>query len=377
MSKINFAAIILLIINFLFTYKYASRVSEFGFYIAFLIALFQFLVWKFESRIKISNRIITMTMYFLLVFLIGFVVICHYYIPKETLNVDRWSVITSFIDTAYNGNYPYSAVSHLGNPPGPMPFYFVIALPFYIINNLSLLSFLGYAIIILLIIRKLRSNHKLIFSSVFLITSTFMYWEIAARSNIFTYSILIVLVLLGFEKLQKDHLSFKFFNLAFLTGLLLATRSVFILAYVIFFLSSLFNNNINFKKLLIYTGVAFIGFIIAFLPILFFFKEEFIELNPFIIQSTFLVPKYYVLVFLLISILFSFFVNNSSDKFFYSGLSLFLAITIYSSYHLINSGYQLAFVKSIIDISYFLFCIPFFMIFILQNSKLNNQKTSV
>ena len=288
-------------------------------------------------------------------------------IPLESLNVDRWSVISSFLTEFYNGNYPYFVKSHLGNYPGPMPVYFLIAAPFYIIGELSILSTLGYFLITLSFIKNMKQLANAEFLLFYLLTSLFLVWEITTRSNIFTYTFLTLLVLHEFSKLDTQNFR-KFTGIAILTGLLLSTRSIYILPYIIFFLSSLVRREIAFRRFVLFTSIAIAAFVASFIPILWGYNDEFFTMNPFIIQSSFLVPELYTLFFILISVMLSLFVKSNKDKFFYSGLSLFIAIMIYSIYHVSTIGFQESFFESMVDISYFIFCTPFLIKYLMDNS---------
>lgn len=366
--KIKISILILLFINFIFCYKYCSRYSEFGMSISTILLIIQFIVYKFSHKLTLSNKRKNILCYGVLSLIVGLVIISHFVIPVESLNVDRWSVISSFLTEIYQGNYPYYAKSHMGNYPGPMPIYFLIASPFQLIGELSILSCLGYCIFIVLLIKRNKTTKHLNFLLFYFTSSIFLIWEITTRSNLFTFSVLILLVLNQFAILHNKT-TVKFYVLALLTGLLLSTRSVYILPYIVFFLSSLYNREITFKNLLLFVAIAFIAFISTFIPFIYFFKSDFITMNPFIIQSSFLVPKFYTLIFILTAVLLTFLVKNKTDKLFYSGLSLFIAIIIYSFYHLINYGFEVSFINSKIDISYFIFCIPFLIMYLLEYDK--------
>ena len=236
--KIHISIIILLFINFIFCYKYSSRYTEFGFLFSITLLLIQLSYFYFGKRILLSKPLIIFAGYSALALLLGLVLFIHFKIPPESLNVDRWSVISSFLSEMFNGNYPYYAKSHMGNYPGPMPIYFLIALPFHLMGELSILSSLGYIIILLFLIKEVRNTSNMNFVMFYLFTSLFLLWELIVRSNIFTFSLLIVVLLQGFTNL-KNHKHLTFYILAILAGLLLATRSVFILVYIVFFLSSL------------------------------------------------------------------------------------------------------------------------------------------
>ncbi len=154
--KIHVSIIILLLINFIFFYKYSSRYTGFAIHISTILLTFQFLVFKFSNKVIISNKLKKIICYGLLGFIMSLVIISYFTIPLESLNVDRWSVISSFLTEFHNGNYPYYAKSHMGSYPGPMPIYYLIASPFHLMGELSILSSLGYCILTVLFIKKLK-----------------------------------------------------------------------------------------------------------------------------------------------------------------------------------------------------------------------------
>lgn len=373
--KINVSILILVLINFIFCYKYSSRHTAFAIHISIVLLIFQFLFFKFSNKIIISNKQKNIICYGLFSFIVGLVVLSYFAIPIESLNVDRWSVISSFLTEFYNGDYPYYAKSHRDNYPGPMPIYFLIASPFHLLGELSILSCLGFCILTIFLIKKVNVTSNIKFLLFYMFTSLYLIWEITTRSNLFTFTILVLLVLNEFIHFDNKKI-LKFYGLALLTGLMLSTRSVYILPYIIFFLSSLINNEITFKKLFLFLLIALIAFISTFIPFIYFFYSDFFIMNPFIIQSSFLVPKFYTLIFIVISILFAFLVKTKTDKFFYSGLSLFIAILIYAIYHLFNYGYEESYINSKIDISYFIFCIPFLIKYLMENNDKDEKITN-
>ena len=311
--KLILAYSIILFINLLFGVKYLSRFSEYGVLLAFLILGIQIIsIIFFNKRIPFKGKIKYIFILFL-IFLFGVAIISHYYVSTQSLNVDRASVINSFLSKLFSGNYPYFAKSQVGNYPGPMPVYFLIALPFQLTGELNILSTLGYFIFFLMLIMQ---PVKPKFSVVILfVTSLFIYWEIATRSNIFTNSLIILLVINFFLRINKNDLNKRFFSSALLTGFFLSTRSIFILVYIITFFSSYLRKEMKFKSLVKYSLMAMAIFIFTFVPLILFFKNDFFIMNPFIIQSAFLIPKGYILIFILISFVFSFYVKNDIDTY--------------------------------------------------------------
>ncbi len=329
---------------------------------AFIVLGIQVISIIFLNRRIPSTWMIRYVSFLFLIFLLGVAIVSHYYVPPQSLNVDRDSVINSFLTQVFNGNYPYFAKSQMGNYPGPMPVYFLIALPFQLIGELNILSTLGYVIFFLmLIMQPFKPKFPVL---ILFVTSLFVYWEIATRSNLFTNSLIILLVIIFFLRINKNNLNKRFFSSALLTGLFLSTRSVFILVYIVTFFSSYLRKEMKFKSLVKYSLIALAVFILTFLPLILFFKKDFFMMNPFIIQSAFLIPKGYIFIFILISVGFSFYVKSDIDTYFYSGVSLFVSIAIYFLYHLSNTGFYNTLYASNADISYFIFCVPFLFYFI-------------
>lgn len=362
--KVFVSIVILLFINFVFSYKYLPRYIEHGTLIAVLLLLFQILIFRYRKRVHFSEPLWHIAGIFSGAYILGLILISYFFIPIESLHVDRWSVISSFMSELNSGNYPYYAKSHLGNYPGPMPIYFLIALPFYWLGELSLLSGLGYFIMLFLFFKKeCKKEENFLF--IYLIGSLFVIWEIATRSNVFTFSILVMLVLERFTNL-KDEKAFNFYLTAILMGVMLSTRSVFILSYIIFFLSNFIKKEWTFRRLFVFVLVAKLSFIVTFVPFIIFYDNDFFAMNPFIIQSSFLIPRMYTIFFMLLAFFLSFEVKTKQEKYFYSGVSLFIAILLYAVYHVIQDGLEVAYINSKIDVSYFIFCIPFLMKYILD-----------
>ncbi len=369
MIKRNISLGILLFINLIFSYKYLNRYFDYAAIISFAILIIQILLLLYSNRLsKISAVKYLPVLGVFTIVSLAFVV--HFKVDIHTLNVDRWSVLDSFIRALFEGDYPYLAKSHMGNYPGPMPMYYIFALPAYFIGELNVLSVLGYVYFFWLSYKGFEDKKNLIVPMV-LITSLFMYWEILTRSNIVSYSVIALIILVFYQRNQKNSIHRNLVISAVLTGFTLATRSVFILPYIIIFFASFLNKEIKLKELIMYGIIAVISFGVVFLPFIIFYDGQFWEMNPFIIQSSFLIPQGYILIFIGISIVMSLFAKSQKDAVFFSGVSLFVSITIYAVYHLINLGFKEAYVNSKIDISYFLFCVPFFLYYVLKfdNSK--------
>ena len=372
-SKKTSAFTIIVFINTLFFYKYLSRVTSYALLGLPIYVFMQYALYFFSDaiflKLKKFKKITISTITFLLIFAVA----VHYKVSLDSLNVDRWSVIASFWDALFKGEYPYFAKSHMDNYPGPMPIYFLIALPFYLINFYSILSVLGY--VLLVYIMRKRDAAFLLF---LLLISLFMYWEIATRSTIFTFSMFVTALFYKKDVLIKK----QYYITAIAVGLLLATRSVYVLPYIVFFLSSILRKEKTIKEVFTFLIISFLTFLGVFLPFIIGYGTDFFEMNPFIIQSSFLIPTSYTLLFILIAFAFSFLVKKKEDELFYAGLSLFVAIAIYALYQIYHHGLREAFFSSYIDISYFILGAPFLLVYLFvvtakeKNNKLNHAASS-
>ena len=353
--KQHISFLLFLSVSFLFLYKYLDRYTEYaGVFSAFFCGVY-ILFWKKKEWFRIIPT------YVELVLMVGFVLVSFLMwkkFPVETLNVDRWSVISSFWDSYFRGEYAYFAKSNVANPPGPMPFYFLLALPFYLFGELGVLAVMGVLLMygLLLLLRVQKEIRMLIL--LLMISSGFTIWEVISRSNIFLNTVLVLASLLYILGRKEFNLSSVLIS-GIMVGLLVSTRNVFVISYMICFLFLWRTGVIKFKQLVLLGGIGLIVFGLTFIPIVYGHWDDFERMNPFIVQSTFLIPFEYTLFFAGLAVTTSFLCKFRNDVYFYNALVLFVSILIYMLYHIYNSGFYDAFTGSTVDISYFIFCIPF------------------
>ena len=366
-NKRNISLIILSVISFFFTEKYLSRKTDYSLLIASVIIAIQVLSPFFIGKMKSVNSILKM--FFLLI--ISLLILSLFFINKEDINVDRWSVISSFIEEFQKGNYAYLAKSNVGNPPGPLPFYFFLAYPFYFIGELGVYSALG-VLLLLLVINKSKSilvQNVLLFMA---LSSSYIYWEIIVRSAVIINSMMFVFLIYYVSTLKKYDIK-QLMVLSLMTGLFMSTRTVLGVVPIFIFVF-LLKNRINNTFLFTWVLLSIFIFSLTFVPIVMGHLEEFIAINPFIIQSVSFVPFLYNFVFLGIVIIFAIIINDILDVYFYSGLVLFLIMSIYLVYNVIVFGIHSSFYESRVDISYFLLSIPFFFAYLsMSNSGLKED----
>ena len=136
--------VVLAVIHLLFAFKYFNRFAGHGLMLSVLYIVIAGVILYILSKQHwswVSGNVIYWGIVIAYASLY-FIIFAH--LKASQLNVDRWSVISSFWDNAFSGKYPYAAQSHMGNYPGPFPVYFVLALPFYLAQEIGYLSLLGF-----------------------------------------------------------------------------------------------------------------------------------------------------------------------------------------------------------------------------------------
>jgi len=288
-------------------------------------------------------------------------------IPKESLNVDRWEMIQIFLDAVSDGIYPYGVHSATGNYPGPMPFYFVMAYPFYMIGEIGWMTVLSIWLTFAYFKNKLDAN-TLGLLMLLLFSSLSLYWEIFARSTVFINSLLFAIYFFSLRKLP-DLTGAPFYAWALLGGILFSTRNVFALPLVIWGIYVCKEKKIGILRLAKWTGCFIMAFILTFLPLYFMDPHTFMRLNPFVTQGNVLLPFTYVACFAGLAFILPFCCKRYADVTFYSAVLLFLTITGHVVYALIDRGMD-AYLTAGADISYYLFCFPFLLKSMLIEDKL-------
>ncbi len=360
---------IFLFVNFAFSVKYLSRATPYYMFFAIGISIFYALFWKFRAATigKLAKmRYFTPALIFAFVAIFA---ILFSRVPAASLNVDRWSVITSFWDNYFGCEFVYFAKSHMGNPPGPMPFYFILALPFYAIGELGYFSLVGILVFWLLMRYVKIDNYQQFIAIALLSTSVFYLWEVVCRSNIFLNGTLVLFsIVFFFNGLKKQNGLFLFLNGAII-GLLLSTRNVFVIPYIMTFLFALKTKTLNIKKIIIIGIICILTFVLTFVPFVIGHIADFKISNPFMIQSDVLMPFQLSFFCVALSFLGYFICKKQGDVYFYSGCLLFFTIVLHFVYQSLRNGFAEAFFGSKADISYFILCTPFLLYHILITNK--------
>jgi hypothetical protein len=362
--KKSSSLLIIVLINLLFLIKYVERVTDYYLILTLLISVGYYLIYRFRNCFHTSEIIKKQLFYGVILCYIGLSVYLFYKIPQSSLNVDRYSVITSFWDSFFHSNYVYTSRSHQGNLPGPMPFYFILAFPFYLVHELGYFSLMGLVVFAAILTYSKRPINNQLSGLFLLACSAFYGWETLSRSNIFLNASLILGSCIFFMNTltleRKKHIVLH----GVIIGLLLSTRNVLILPYIVLFLYVLKNRLYTIREVFQIGLLVIITFALTFLPFVINHFQSFLEINPFIIQSSYLIPSWLSLICILLTFSSYFFLKQKEDVFFYGGLFLFITVLIYFIYQIQKHGFINTLFGSQADLSYFILCVPFFLYYL-------------
>lgn len=366
-----FIMFVLTFIHFLFAFKYFNRFTGHGLMLSVIyITLVGCILYVLSKQhwSWVSNHL--MYWGFVIAYAgLYFIVFAH--LKASQLNVDRWSVISSFWDNTFLGKYPYAAQSHMGNYPGPFPMYFVLSLPFYLAHEIGYLSLLGF-IGLAWIIRKNTTPKDSFILLVLLVISVPVFWEITVRSTILANAVLFLGYLLWLTKTDLNKKS-NLLITAIAGGLVLSTRSMFAFILVIYVVYMLKSKHLAFKRLVIWSVLLLITFVLTFIPFLAFFYHDFLRINPFIVQSDFLLPTGYVPILLGLAAIAGILCNNVKEMYWWIGLVFFSVFMVYVIRLCIIHGLANAYLNSIVDLSYILFSFPFLIMSLFTSNNDTNR----
>lgn len=350
------------IINVFFCIRYTLRISiPIAIITTSIYLIISSLIWLiYKCNYSLSkNKIFIVLGLFIIICCVAI-----YFIPIESIRVDRVEMINIFWDNVLNGEYPYGTGGSInGNRPAGWPIFFILCYPFYLFKTYVLIPIFSILILLFIFFKKNPQTTGII--TLMIVTSPAFYWEIICRSTIFFNATIFILWFISLANINKN--VFRFYFSAVLGGLLLSTRSVLILPIFIYIIYAL-RCELSFYKSAKWCSCLFFTFLISNLPLLFYGIDSVSFVNPFIIQSSFLLPFNFTVIFAIISLIPAILCKSFTQTIFYCGISLFIMFFGYIIYNLITFGLEYCIYFGC-DISYFLFSVPFFFYILLEDKK--------
>ncbi len=354
-----FSVLIIAFISGVYCFKYISiYIVRLPFLLTalYLIICFLFLISINKTKPE-KLRWITKNKLFLVV---SFIIICTFvyitFVPRLGA-FGRLPAIKDWLNRLFSGTFPY-------NPsmlPSGFPVLFLLSIPFYLIKNIGYWEVLGLGIFLFLILNTSNSPRENIIKIFIVLLCPVICLEIVVRSELLAnMALLILLILITENHLKEDRIDTKFFIFAVLFGLLLSTRSIVGLIYLIY-LPYKFRNEL--LKGILFVVIIGIIFIITLIPFIIWNFNSFFKFGPFAVQSVVsFIPLWFVALIILSALFIGWVVSDIQEVLFASGIFLFVPTFVSMLHKFFVFGVYNSIVLDRFDISYLIFCIPFFIL---------------
>lgn len=348
----------------LFLVKYLSRFTSLYLpaVILFIISCTGILI-LIEKKININKELSpSLTKKILFVVFILMLLILVKTVPSS-LQVDRSVEINNWLQNFSDGIFPYSNLPAASG----LPFLYYLAAPFYFIGDVRVIPVVGVIIFLLLINKHSSTKKEFLSRMFFMLSSPLLFFELITGSELFTNTVLFVLVIILSEQyLDEKKPNIKYFFLALLLGCMIATRLIFfelVILYILFFFRS------NLKNGALFLLISLTIFTLILLPYYNWNPGYFLAEKFFIIQFL-RIPMWIILLISLAAVYIGWLISDIQELSFSIGILLFSLITISFVLMVFKVGFYTALFKGAFDITYYTLCFPF-LIFSIKEYKVD------
>jgi hypothetical protein len=220
-----------------------------------------------------------------------------------------------------NGVYPYNNNSYSYN----LPFLYYLDAPFYLMGDVRIIGLFGLALFLLLLPGYSFNKKELVIRTSTLLLLPLVYYEITVGGDALANIVVAIIIIFLMNKfLDPDKIDIRFIFLSILFGIILCTR---VLVLIPFILSVLFFFRYNFKNLFLF---ILISLLICFSVLVPFIKWDYISFatfGPFTNNLATLSVWVYVILFIVI-VYAGWMISDLQELLFASGVILFFVSII-------------------------------------------------
>lgn len=267
--------------------------------------------------------------------------------------IGRLPAIQDWINCLLNGSFPYNSPY----TPSGYPGLFLLSSPFYFIGNIGLLEAAGIVLFFIIVLHVRDSNRGIAVKIFLLVTGIITYFEIVTRSELlFNMMLISVVVTISEKYLDPGKINTRFLLIAMLAGIIMSTRSVAALLFMIYFI---YRFRYSLRNLLVFGFTASAVFILLLIPFYWWDQQSFSSNGPFAIQTYVSnLPVLVMLLFFITAVYSGWAISSIQEFFFTGGIILFSAATLSFFLTVSETGFSEALFNDGYDISYFIFCVP-------------------
>lgn len=367
--KIIIPYLIYLFINSLFVVKYTSRQTQFNEYmltISYSIIIVLIIYLYNKVNLKHYYRFLY---FFVIITFFVFTIYLNISIDGNTLNVDRWSAMEVGIRALLNGQYPYSAIDHLGGRTSNLPTLIFLGIPFYLLGNIGFLQSFSFILFSYIVFIAFNNYKDRLFCLLLLILSPSYLWEIYVKSDLMSNFIIILMLMVIVQiKISKKE-RINPLILSFVSTAAILTRLTAIIPITLLLFKKFYNYSLKEKTLFIIVSlitITLFGYICLNKVSDF---NHFKQHNPFELQNRQL-PFFISFITILIPLIYSFQISNLKLLIKSSVFFLLLPILLAMLINISNNGIYTSIFNSSFDISYLNIVMPFLLILLTYDYKI-------
>lgn len=351
-------SLLFILINLLYLLKYGTKYNLPLFPLILGFTILQLCLLGGKTIIyKLLSKLNSLSYILLVCLLVGGILFLTKYVDRQALNVDRWSAMEVAIRAIFTGEYPYTAIDHLGGRTSNFPGLLVLGIPFYLVGDVGYFqafSFLLLAYTLYTVFERPQAFYILLLLGI----SIPFWYEIAVISDFMSNMILVLCFIMLWNHYFKQEIYKKEIGLAISISILILTRGFAYVPIALYLFAPFWRLKIK-KKLTFSITVltsAIILLLFAFytVPNL----ETLKEYNPLTLQTSY--TSIYNLVFIFLApLILSFYSKKFNyDFFFYTllitgTLSIILFIQFWH-----RVGFDALLHQSVFDLAYLAYIIP-------------------
>jgi len=351
-------------INGIFIFKYLPRYDINPYISLVLYILFLFVGLNIYNKYisSFSEKTLKYIYLSIISLTVVFIAVSLILIDPYTIRVDRWSALSFFWDSVFDGIYPYGTHTHVSetNFASPFPIWHLINLPFYLLKDVGISIIFFLILFSFAIYKYFESYQKALLVIILLLISPAYWWEILVRSDGLSNALLVMMVILWYTKNNKN-LTNNLTISILICGLIAATRFTALLPLALFFFQPYLKLPI--KQKIIFPLSALLIATLAFLPFIFWNTETwvFFSRNPFMSQTgngdwRALLIMFAIGVFMALKW------KNIEEFFATTGIFISLFILLNQLVRLSKFEEANFFSDAVVDVSYFTLAMPYIII---------------
>lgn len=354
-KKNLFLILAYLFVNFLFVYKYFARITNLYLtlsliYSVIVVLAILFMLQNRESFQSLNKCRVYFPIVVLLVALYG---VAMFHIDPFGTRVGRYPALYTFIQRLLSGDFPYVSGQNISG----FPFLFILLIPFYLIGDLGLFQLFSFVIFSIILHKRYAEEKVSCVPLLLLALSPAFLYEVVVRSELFSNMVLVVLLFHILERIKPIKSTRTLFFAGIVAGLLLSTRGIVLLPYLIYFI---FYFKKNIKSLGFFGLSAGLGFVMTFVPFVIWSKELFIQNNPLAVQKSY-IPDWSLILSILGCVLIGYSVDTFRRICRSTAFLLFGVVFLCFVVSVVQNSFNQVVFESF-DITYFCFCLPYLLL---------------